>query len=209
MSRQLARLSQRKILPRARTPDRSREIGSRLARQAVRAIVAVTVLIAFAGGFVAFRIVSDNPTPRLTDGRVPTSFGALWVDSFKEISVPATIHKGHVGFPQAGAPEKVALEVTVRLANTTTAPVELTPARFGLRLGSDGDPVSVEGAAFESVRLIPGAIFDARMQFPVTGGEHRVSLLFDDPDGSGLIAIDLGRARFPQPAGEGHADHDN
>jgi hypothetical protein len=46
------------------------------------------------------------------------------------------------------------------------------------------------------------------MQFPVEGGEHRLNLLFDDLDGSGPIAIDLGRARFQETAGEGHDDHD-
>lgn len=190
-------------------PVRPRRIGSRLARHAIPALVAVTTCIALAGGFVAFRIVSDNANTHFADGRVSTSFGAVWVDSFKEIAIPKTVHKGHIGIPQGGSPDKVALEVTVRLANTTAAPVELTPARFALRLGPNGKPISVEGAAFESVRLLPAAIFDARMQFPVEGGEHRLSLLFDDPDGSGPIAIDLGQARFQDTAGKGNDDHDH
>ncbi len=188
-------------------PVRSRGTGSRLARYALPALVAVTSCIALVGAFVAFRIFSGNADTRFTDGRVPTSFGALWVDSSKEIAVPKTVHEGHVGFAQDGPPDKVSLEVVVRLANTTAAPVELTPARFALRLGRDGKPISVDGAAFESVKLLPGAVFDARMQFPVKGGEHQLSLLFDDPDGSGAIAIDLGRARFQDTAGTDHEGH--
>jgi hypothetical protein len=163
--------------------------------------------IAVAGGFTAVRIVSDDTDTTGADGRVLTSFGALWVDSLKEITVPQTVHKGHVGIPQAGDPDKVALEVVVVLANTTAAPVELTPARFTLRLEPGGEPISVEGAGFESVKLLPGAVFDARMQFPVKGGEHQVSLLFDDLDGSDPIAIDLGSARFQDAVGDGH-DHE-
>jgi hypothetical protein len=169
--------------------------------------MAVTLAIAFAGGLLAFRIMSAHANTHSTDGRVSTSFGALWVDSFQEIASPKIDHKGMYGFPQDGPPEKVSLDVTVRLANTTATPVELTPARFALRLGSDGQPISVEGASFESVSLLPGAIFEARMQFPVKGGEHQLSLLFDDPDGSGPLAIDLGRARFQDTAGDAHEGH--
>lgn len=186
---------------------RSRRVGSRLARHTAPVLVAVTLCIALAGGFVAFRIISDSAKTRFADGRVPTSFGALWVESSNQIAIPRTVHKGHIGVPQGGAPDKVALEVVVRLANTTVAPVDLTPARFALRLGPGDKPISVEGAGFDSVRLLPGAVFDARVQFPVKGGEHQLSLLFDDPDGSGPITIDLGRARFQDTAGNGHEDH--
>jgi hypothetical protein len=188
-------------------PVRSRGSGSRLARYALPLLVALTSGITFAGAFVALRIVVSGASNQFTDGRVSTSFGALWVNSSKEVATPQTVHQGHVGFPQEGAPDKVFLEVVVRLANTTAVPVELTPARFALRLGPDGKPISVEGVAFESVRLLPGAIFDARMQFPVKGGEHQLSLLFDDPDGSGVIEIDLGRARFQDTAGTDHEGH--
>lgn len=188
-------------------PVRSREAGQRLAGHVVAALIAVTSCLALLGGFVAFRAISTSANSHLSDGRVPTSFGALWVESSKEIAIPKTVHKGHIGVPKGGSPDKVALEVTVRLANTTEAPVQLTPARFAVRFGPADQPVSVEGAGFESVRLLPGAIFDARLQFPVKkGGEHQLSLLFDDPDGSGPIAIDLGRARFQDTAGNGH-DH--
>lgn len=54
------------------------------------------------------------------------------------------------------------------------------------------------------MRLLPGATFDARIQFPVKGGEHRMSLLFDDPGGSGPIWIDLGRAWFQKTTGGSH-----
>ncbi|MGE5830291.1 MAG: hypothetical protein ACM30G_18290 [Micromonosporaceae bacterium] len=170
-------------------------------------LVALTSGFALVGAFLAFGIVSGSAATHFTDGRVSTSFGALWVVSSKEVAIPKTVHQGHVGLPQDGPPDKVSLEVVVRLANTTAVPVELTPARFALRLEPDGKPISVEGAAFESVRLLPGAIFDAEMQFPVKGGEHQLSLLFDDPDGSGAIAIDLGRTRFPDTSGTDHEDH--
>jgi hypothetical protein len=178
-----------------------------LARHAIPVLVAVTVCVALAGGVMALRIVSDSARTRFADGRVSTSFGALWVESSNQIAIPRTVHKGHLGVPQGGAPDKVALEVIVRLANTTAAPVELTPDRFALRLAPTEKPISVEGAGFESVRLLPGAIFDARVQFPVKGGEHQLSLLFDDPDGSGPITVDLGRARFQDTAGDGHEGH--
>lgn len=188
-------------------PVRSRGIGSRLARHALPALVALTLCISLAGVVVAFRIFSSDTNTQFADGRVSTSFGALWIESSKEVTTPETVHNGHVGIPQAGAPGKVSLEVVVRLANTTATPIELTPARFALRLESDGKPIAVEGAGFESVSLLPGAIFDALMQFPVKGGEHQISLLFDDPGGSGSITIDLGRARFQYPAGTGREDH--
>jgi hypothetical protein len=185
-------------------PAGPRDLRARSARHTIPALVAVTLCLALAGGFMAFQIISDGGGNRFTDGRVPTSFGAVWVDSFREISIPKTIQKGHVRIPQAGDPDKVALEVTVTLANTTTAPVELTPARFALRLEDDDQPISAEGATFESVRLLPGAMFLARIQFPVPGGEHRLGLLFDDPDGSGPVAIDLGRAAFQYQTGDDH-----
>lgn len=186
---------------------RSHGVGSRLARRAIPALLAVTLGIAVVGGFLAFRIVSDSAKAHFADGRVTTSFGALWVESSNKIAIPKTVHKGHIGIPQPGAPDKVALEVIVRLANTTAAAVELTPARFGLRLEPNGKPISVEAAGFDSVRLLPGAVFDARVQFPVQGGEHQLSLLFDDPDGSGPITVDLGKERFQDTSGNDHAGH--
>lgn len=186
---------------------RPRDRGTRLARHATPALAAVTLCVALVGAFVAYRIVSDSTNTYSADGRVPTSFGALWVKSSHQISIPRTNNKNNFGMPIMGAPDKVALEVTVELANTRAAPVELTPARFALQLEPDGKPISVEGAAFESVRLLPGAIFDARVQFPIEdGGERQLSLLFDDPDGSGPITIDLGQARFEDPADQDH-DH--
>jgi hypothetical protein len=99
------------------------------------------------------------------------------------------------------------LEVTVRLANTDKAPVDVTPDRFSLRLGPGEAPIAVEGARFESVRLLPGAVFDARVQFPVTGGEHQPTLLFDDPGRSKPITLELGRTQFQKPAGNQHQHH--
>jgi hypothetical protein len=167
-------------------------------------LVAVTLCIALAGAFVAFRTVTDSAKARFADGRVPTSFGAMWVKSSNQIAIPQTYGNKDFGMMVMGAPDRVALEVTVRLANTTGAPVDLTPARFALRLEPNGKPIPVEGAAFESVKLLPGAVFDARVQFPVKGGEHQLSLLFDDPDGSGPITMDLGRARLQEAVNSDH-----
>jgi hypothetical protein len=190
----------------------SRNVRQRFARQTVAALGAVTLGIVFAGAFLAVRVVSGDANigsaAHAADSRVPTSFGALWVDSYRQIAIPRTVHKGHVGVPQGGSPDKVAIEVTVRLANTTAAPVELTPARFALRVEHFETPISAEGASFESVGLVPGAYFDARVQFPVEGGEHELMLLFDDPDGSGRIKIDLGRASFPETGDDSHEGHD-
>jgi hypothetical protein len=185
-----------------------RTARSRWARYGAPALAAAALSLSVVGGFVALWLVPEGTSPQAADGRVATSFGALWVDSYREVVVPKIIHMGHVGVPddQSG-PEQVALEVTVRLANTTSAPVELTPARFALRLGS-GTPIPVEAATFNSVGLLPGAVYEARMQFPVQGGEHRLSLLFDNPDGSGPVTIDLGPARFPYPAADTHDGQD-
>ena len=188
-------------------PVRSRGSGARLARLAVPGLAALTLCIVFAGAFVAFRTVASGAEAQFADGRVPTSFGALWVESSNQITIPQTNNKDNFGMPVMGAPDKVMLEVTVRLANTKSQAVELTPDRFALRLGPGEEPISVEGARFESVRLLPGSVFDARVQFPVKGGEHQLSLLFDDPGGSSPITIDLGKERFQQPAGNSHQHH--
>jgi hypothetical protein len=188
-------------------PVRSRGGSARLARLAVPGLLAVTLCLVLAGAFVGLRTVSNGAEAEFADGRTPTSFGALWVESSNQITVPQTNNKDNFGMPAMGAPDKVMLEVTVRLANTKSRSVELTPDRFALRLGPGEGPISVEGARFESVRLLPGSVFDARVQFPVKGGEHQLSLLFDDPDGSSPITIDLGKERFQQPAGNSHQHH--
>lgn len=175
------------------------------ARVLVPALVALTVSVALAGVAMAVRIVSAGAP--VADGRVPTSFGALWVESSRQITLPQTDNKDNFGMPIMGAPDKVMLEVTVRLANTGSAPVDVTPDRFSLRLGPGEAPIAVEGARFESVRLLPDAVFDARVQFPVAGGEHQPTLLFDDPRHSTPITVQLGRARFQQPAGNQHQHH--
>lgn len=185
---------------RAAPPARARGVGPRMARYATAVLVAVTLCLALVGGFAAFRLVVDDAGASAADGLVSTSFGVLRVDSFGEVVRPQMVRKGHIGMPVEGDPDKVSLEVAVTLANTTATQVELTPADFALRLEPDPAPIPVEGASFESVRLLPGAAFDARIQFPVTGGEHRLSLLFDDPGGSGAVLVDLGRARFQEPA---------
>jgi hypothetical protein len=171
-------------------------------------LVVVTLGVVLAGGLMAVRMLSDSAKARFAAGGVPTSFGGLWVESSEQISMPQTNSKDNFGMPIMGAPDKVVLQVIVRLANTTKAAVELSPDRFALRLRPGEKPISVEGAAFESVRLLPGAAFDARVQFPVKqGGEYQPVLLFDDPGGSKPIVIDLGTARFQQPAGSSHNHH--
>jgi hypothetical protein len=175
-------------------------------RSVVPALIGLTLCVAMAGVAIAVRIALAGPPA--ADGRVQTSFGALWVESSDQINVPQTNNKGNFGMPVMGAPDKVMLEVTVRLANTEKAPVDLTPDRFSLRLGPGQAPLPVEGARFDSVRLLPGAVFDARVQFPVEkGGEYQPTLLFDDPGHSEPITLDLGRTRFQQPAGDQHQHH--
>jgi hypothetical protein len=178
---------------------------SSITRLAVPALIGLTVCVVLAGVAIAVRVVAAGPPA--SDGRVPTSFGGLWVESSQQITLPQTDNKDNFGMPIMGAPDKVMLEVTVRLANTDEAPVDVTPDRFSLRLGPGEAPIAVEGARFESVRLLPGAVFDARVQFPVTGGEHQPTLLFDDPGRSEPIALELGRTRFQQPAGNQHQHH--
>ena len=209
MATESARVSVGTIRHRGRKlrPVRSRGSGARLARLTAPGLVAVTLCLVLAGAFVAFRTVANGAEAEFADGRVPTSFGALWIESSDQITVPQTNNKDNFGMPAMGAPDKVMLEVTLGLANTGSQSVELTPDRFALRLGPGEKLISVEGARFESVRLLPRSVFDARLQFPVTGGEHQLSLLFDDPARSSPITIDLGKERFQQPAGNSHQHH--
>ena len=177
-------------------------------RVVVPALLALTLCLALAGVAIATGIVSGGAAGAAgSDGRVPTSFGSLWVESSHQITLPQTDNKDNFGMPIMGAPDKVMLEVTVRLANTDTAPVDVTPDRFSLRLGPGTAPIAVEGARFESVRLLPAAVFDARVQFPVTGGDYQPTLLFEDPGRSEPIALELNRTRFQQPAGNQHQHH--
>jgi len=166
----------------------------------VPVLIALTLCVALAGVAIAVRIALAGAPA--SDGRVPTSFGALWVESSHQITLPQTDNKDNFGMPIMGAPDKVMLEVTVRLANTHKAPIDVTPDAFSLRLGPGEAPISVEGARFDTVKLIPGAVFDARVQFPVTGGEHQPILVFDDPGRSKPLTLELGRAQFQQPAGQ-------
>jgi hypothetical protein len=178
----------------------------RTSRLLAPALIAVTLCVALAGAAIAVRIALAGAPA--SDGRVPTSFGALVVESSQQISVPQTNNKDNFGMPVMGAPDKVMLEVTVKLANTDKAPVEVSPDRFSLRMGPGQAPISVEGARFESVRLLPGAVFDARVQFPVAkGGEYQPTLLFDDPGRSAPIAVELGRTQLQEPAGNQHQHH--
>lgn len=172
---------------------------------AVPALIGLMVCVALAGVAIAVRILPAGAPA--SDGRVPTSFGALWVESSHQITLPQTDNKDNFGMPIMGAPDKVMVEVTVRLANTDKAPVDVTPDRFSLRLGPGQAPISVEGARFESVRLLPGAVFDARVQFPVKGGEYQPSLLFDDPGRSKPITVELGRTQVQEPAADQHQHH--
>jgi hypothetical protein len=192
---------------------RARAVGEKMLRTKrasvtglmVPVLIGLTFCVALAGAAIAVRIFSAGAGA--ADGRLPTSFGALWVESSHQIAVPKTDNKDNFGMPIMGAPDKVMLEVTVKLANTDKAPVDVTPDRFSLRLGPGEAPISVEGARFESVRLLPGAVFDARVQFPVKGGDYQPTLLFDDPGGSQPITLELGRTRFQGPAGNQHQHH--
>ena len=182
------------------------DLGPRPSRPAIPVMTAATLCLALVGGIMAIRIVAGETTYS-AEGRIPTSFGALWLASSQETSVPKSIHSGMVAMPQHGSPDQVTLEVVARLANTTSASLELTPASFALRLAPNADPIAVKGAGFESIRLLPGAIFDARVQFPIEeGGEYRPKLLFDDPDGP-TIAVDMGQMQFQNDAGGAHDNH--
>jgi hypothetical protein len=200
------RICRRNVLrPGAVDAERLRTKSTSATRLVVPALIAVTLCVALAGVAIVARIVTAGAPA--SDGRVPTSFGALWVESSQQISLPQTDSKDNFGMPIMGAPDKVMLEVTVRLANTDKAPVDLTPDRFSMRLGPGEAPTPVEGARFESVRLLPGAVFDARVQFPVKGGEYQPTLLFADPGRSTPITLELARTRFQEPAANQHEHH--
>jgi hypothetical protein len=170
-------------------------------------LVVVTLGVVLAGGLMAVRMLSDGAKARFAAGGVPTSFGALWIESSEPMSVFKSNSQTQSGMMVMGVPDELMLQVTVRLASNVAKAAELTPDQFRLRLQPGEKPIPVKGARFNSVKLLPGSVFDAQVQFPVKGGEYQPVLLFDDPGGSKPIAIDLGKTRFQLPAGSSHDHH--
>lgn len=172
-------------------------------------MAAVTSAAVLGLGLAVVAVADRDQGPARLGDRVATSFGVVAVSDVSALSDShaGQGHAGHFSGPGSIPEDKVAVEVSVTLANTTDHEVAYSPDAFLLRLGARGSRLANSEATFFRGTLLPGGVLDGQLTFLVPRDESTGALEFADPGRTDPIVIDLG---VLSESGAGHDDgHDH
>lgn len=128
---------------------------------------------------------------------VPTSFGAVSVESVKKVTGMTRKQLGGMThFPSYVAPNQMQVQVALELTNLKDHTIDYSPRQFRLVVGSSR-PIPLARATFPDGTLQPSASIDGQLSFVAprqNRGKQHLWLEFRDA-GNVLVRADLGLAR--------------
>jgi hypothetical protein len=203
--------------PTAHTPGNNHLPVSRGQRQLI-AIVALGLALAVAGALISANLIRSGPPaqPPLPNGPfglsqdIPTSYGALGVESVKKINgVTSKALAGSThGIAHLIPPSKVRVEASVTFTNLLEKPVAYSPSQFRLVAGK-GKPVLPFSSSIRNGTLQPSASIDAIVSFVVPRNGQKLQMAYYDRGRKGPVYVDLGRVgkRTPDSAFDRFHNH--
>jgi hypothetical protein len=197
--------------------------GRPLARPRNRAPMVALVLsvVALAAGGMAIsaglieRGAPEPVVPRLkgpfgVSQRIPTTFGAVSIDSVEKLNGLTAKKLAGVthGISNYVPPNKVQVQASVTLTNLLSRPVDYSPTQFRLLVGRKRKPVPDVRASFRPGTLQPTASISGQLQFVAPRTGSKLWIQFTDPKLGKLILVDLGKTgRTPADAFDGYHRH--
>jgi hypothetical protein len=175
------------------------------------AIILFIALLALNGAGLAlsaFRAEAGAPAAPAIGEPVGTSYGSITVvlaetlDGLTSEELGGMTH-GVGNLVPAGSAQ---VEVSVRLANTGSHPIRVTPDQVRLVAGAS-EPVEPTGASVRPMRLGAGATLEAVFTFVVPQSGDALTFAYTDPESRAVLAIPVG-VIGQAPAGASDDHHD-
>jgi hypothetical protein len=179
------------------------------------AAAVVGVVLAAVGGMLALGMVRTGRDaaalqrdsslalrgPAAIGQDLPTSFGVVAVESMTKSAGPTAKALAGVthGIQNLVPPNKIQIDATVTLTNTTGRAVRYTPAQFSLyatrgdKPGSDARPIHLSRASVPPGTLQPQASVDATLTYIAPRNGSKLWISFHDAGRSSPALFDLGR----------------
>jgi hypothetical protein len=188
------------------TPGRSRR-----SRRPVVALILVALTLAAAGAFIAAGIVRGGAPADQRAGLpngpfgisqdIPTSFGALGVESVQKINAltPRALSSSTHGIAHLIRPGQVRVQTSVTFTNLLDKPVAYSPSQFRLIAGGKGKPLPPFSSSIHAGTLQPSASIDAVISFVVPANGNKLQMAFSDRGRKAPVLIDLGRVGKTTP----------
>lgn len=198
--------------------------AARRARLPLAAFLALVVLLAAAGGYLAFGVLSGGDEPaglpevQLSSGpfgtaqEIPVSFGAYVVQTVEKTPgvKPSDVQGQTHNVPSLIGPDEQAVHATIGLTNLVAEPIDFSPGQFRLvvgdgdKPGSDDKRLPAVGGTVNAGSLQPDAGITGRLTFVAPRDGSRLWLEFKDPEQAAPVVVDLGRTgRTPEDAFDG------
>jgi hypothetical protein len=175
----------------------------------VAVIFVALALVAF-GAVVAVGIVRSGAAdarlglpngPFGTAQDIPTSFGALGVESVQRINglTAKQLSSSNHGIAHLIRPGQVRVQTSVTFTNLLDKPVAYSPSQFRLIAGGKGKPRAPFSSSIRAGTLQPSASIDAIISFVVPANGNKLQMAFYDRGRKAPLLVDLGRVGKTTP----------
>jgi hypothetical protein len=187
------------------TPGRARD-----SRRPLVAVVLVALALVAFGAFVAVGVVRSGAAdervglplgPFGISQDIPTSFGALGIESVQKINAvtPKQLSSSNHGIAHLIRPGEVRVQTSVTFTNLLDKPVAYSPSQFRLIAGGKGKPRAPFSSSIGAGTLQPSASIDAVISFVVPANGKKLQMAFYDRGRKAPVLIDLGRVGKTTP----------
>jgi hypothetical protein len=187
------------------TPGRARH-----SRRPLVAVIFVALALVAFGAVVAVGIVRSGAAdarlglpngPFGTAQDIPTSFGALGVESVQRINglTAKQLSSSNHGIAHLIRPGQVRVQTSVTFTNLLDKPVAYSPSQFRLIAGGKGKPRAPFSSSIRAGTLQPSASIDAIISFVVPANGNKLQMAFYDRGRKAPLLVDLGRVGKTTP----------
>ena len=125
----------------------------------------------------------------------PTSFGTVAVEYAQFLGGPtlAALTGASHNVGALVPPDKMQVEATVTITNSSKSTVRYSPSQFGLLIGSNAKPIVAKRASVGEGTLQPDAGIDVRLTFEADLSNANMTLRYAERDFGAPVLMRLGR----------------
>lgn len=183
---------------------------ARHSRRPVAALLVLALALTVLGAFVALGVVRGGAASQqvaLSNGPfgisqdIPTSFGALGVESVQKINALTAkqLSSSTHGIAHLIRPGQERVQTSVTFTNLLDKPIAYSPDQFRLIMGGKGKPLAAFSSSIRPGTLQPSASIDAIVSFVVPANGKKLQMAFYDRGRKAPVLVDLGRVGKTTP----------
>ena len=187
-------------------PSRTRH-GAELLTLFVVAVLAMVGTLVAIGTFTAAHDEALSPHAASVGERISTSYGSITVQHVTTIGGLTSQELGGMthGISNLVLSDGAQVEVSVLLANQSDRTVRVTPSQFSLSVDGATELAAPSQSSIKPVTLNAGASVEATLTFVVPQSGARMSVVYRDPGGAGIIVPAGQLDTAPTVADDGHS----